>query len=190
METERFVLRQMTLEDAPTVFEIFSDGDVTKDMGEDPFTSIQQAEGLITFMNNLFHQNKAFRWGIILKENNTLVGTCGYNGWETHRGSRGEIGYDLGKKYWRQGYMTEVLKSVIAFGFETMEFNRIEAFTNLDAEPSMLLLKSLVLTRMVFYVDMLPFMENTLINAVTLYYNENGCHDFKAKLQYRGKAHK
>ncbi|MEK3911321.1 GNAT family N-acetyltransferase [Paenibacillus sp. FSL H7-0331] len=143
METERFVLRQMTLEDAPTVFEIFSDGDVTKDMGEDPFTSIQQAEGLITFMNNLFHQNKAFRWGIILKENNTLVGTCGYNGWETHRGSRGEIGYDLGKKYWRQGYMTEVLKSVIAFGFETMEFNRIEAFTNLDAEPSMLLLKKL-----------------------------------------------
>ncbi|OMF18699.1 GNAT family N-acetyltransferase [Paenibacillus sp. FSL H7-0331] len=143
LETERFVLRQMTLEDAPTVFEIFSDGDVTKDMGEDPFTSIQQAEGLITFMNNLFHQNKAFRWGIILKENNTLVGTCGYNGWETHRGSRGEIGYDLGKKYWRQGYMTEVLKSVIAFGFETMEFNRIEAFTNLDAEPSMLLLKKL-----------------------------------------------
>jgi ribosomal-protein-alanine N-acetyltransferase len=143
LETERFVLRQMTLEDAPTVFEIFSDGDVTKDMGEDPFTSIQQAEGLITFMNNLFNQNKAFRWGIILKENNTLVGTCGYNGWETHRGSRGEIGYDLGKKYWRQGYMTEILNSVIAFGFETMEFNRIEAFTNLDAEPSMLLLKKL-----------------------------------------------
>ncbi|WP_240414887.1 GNAT family N-acetyltransferase [Paenibacillus periandrae] len=143
LETDRFVLRQMTLEDAPTVFEIFSDGDVTKDMGEDPFTSIQQAEGLITFMNNLFNQNKAFRWGIILKENNTLVGTCGFNGWEIHRGSRGEIGYDLGKKYWRQGYMTEVLKSVIAFGFETMEFNRIEAFTNLDAEPSMLLLKKL-----------------------------------------------
>lgn len=31
-------------------------------------------------------------------------------------------------------------------------------------------------------MDMLPFMENTLINAVTLYYNENGYHDFKAEI--------
>lgn len=39
--------------------------------------------------------------------------------------------------------MTEVLKRVIAFGFETMGLYRIEAFTNLDAAPSIKLLKKL-----------------------------------------------
>ncbi|MEC0232301.1 GNAT family N-acetyltransferase [Paenibacillus alba] len=141
LQTERFLLRQMSVEDAPAVFEIFSDADVTKDMGEDPFKSIEQAEDLIHFMNNLFIENKAIRWGIINKEDNTLIGTCGYNSWEIHRGSRGEIAYDLGKKYWRKGYMTEILKSLISFGFETMGLYRIEAFTNVDATPSINLLK-------------------------------------------------
>jgi [ribosomal protein S5]-alanine N-acetyltransferase len=60
-----------------------------------------------------------------------------------NRGSRGEIGYDLGKKYWRHGYMTEVLKRVLTFGFETMGLYRIEAFTNIDAIPSINLLNKL-----------------------------------------------
>lgn len=143
LKTERFILRQMSIEDAPAVFEIFSDADVTKDMGEDPFISIEQAEDLINFMNNLFIKNKAIRWGIFKKEDSTLIGTCGYNGWEIHRGSRGEIAYDLGKNHWRKGYMTEIIKSLISFGFETMGLYRIEAFTNLDAIPSINLLRKI-----------------------------------------------
>jgi ribosomal-protein-alanine N-acetyltransferase len=143
IETERFLLRQMTLEDAQAVFEILSDAEVTKDMGEDPFSSIEQAKGLINFMNDLYNRNIAFRCGIIKKDDDSLIGTCGFNGWEIHRGSRGEIGYDLGKPYWRQGYMTEILRSLITFGFETMGLYRIEAFTNLDATPSIKLLGKL-----------------------------------------------
>ncbi len=143
LETERFLLRQMTLEDSPAVFEIFSDPDVTKDMGEAPFEHVAQAEDVIRFMNSLYEQNQAIRWGIIKKEDSTLVGTCGYNGWETNRGSRGEIAYDLAKKHWRQGYMSEILKKVITYGFETMGLNRIEAFTYLDAAPSIRLLQKM-----------------------------------------------
>ncbi|WP_284638112.1 GNAT family N-acetyltransferase [Paenibacillus silviterrae] len=140
VETERFILRQLTTEDAPAVLKLFSDAAVTKDMGIDPFTSITEAVGLILFMNELFKENKAFRWGICNKADQTLIGTCGFNGWETQRGARGEIAYDLGREYWRQGYMTEVLKEAISFGFNMMGLHRIEAFTNLDATPSLNLL--------------------------------------------------
>jgi ribosomal-protein-alanine N-acetyltransferase len=64
-------------------------------MGEAPFTNVEQAEGVIHFMNDLFENNQAFRLGIIRKEDNKLIGTCGYNSWEVNRGSRGEIAYDL-----------------------------------------------------------------------------------------------
>ncbi|MDP4163928.1 MAG: GNAT family protein [Bacillota bacterium] len=140
IETERFLLRPMTLEDAPSVFKNLSDPEVTKDMGVSPFTSVRDAEELIQFMNKLFDQNVAFRLGVVRKSDGVLVGTCGYNAWETNRGSRVEIAYDLGKPYWRKGYMTEIVESLIKFSFEVASFNRIEAFTNLDAIPSMNLL--------------------------------------------------
>ncbi|WP_282937341.1 GNAT family protein [Paenibacillus sp. RC67] len=141
LETERFILRQMTQEDEQSVYELFSDGEVTKDMGEEAFNRIEQAQELIHFMNSMFNKNIAIRWGIVKKDTNTLIGTCGYNGWEIHRGSRGEIAYDLRKMHWRQGYMSEVLRRVITFGFEDMGLYRIEAFTNLDAVPSIKLLE-------------------------------------------------
>ncbi|MGY4762319.1 GNAT family N-acetyltransferase [Paenibacillus caseinilyticus] len=146
LETKRLLLRRMTIEDAPAVLRLFSDPEVTKDMGMEPFTSIEQAEGLIGFMNGLFDDHKALRWAVIRKEDGVLIGTCGFNGWEVSRGSRAEIGYDLGREHWRQGYMTEVLKEVLSYGFGTLGLNRIEAYTNLDALPSMKLLERLGFT--------------------------------------------
>ena len=143
LETERLQLRRMTLDDAASLFDILANSDVTRDMGIEPFVNVGQAEGLIRFMNDLFEQNIAFRCGIFRKDNNALMGTCGYNGWETNRGSRGEIAYDLGKAYWRRGYATEAVEALIKFGFETMRIYRIEAFTNLDATPSIRLLRKL-----------------------------------------------
>lgn len=136
INTDRFLLRQMSLDDAPGVLEVLSDKDVTKDMGIRPLTSVEEAEGVISFVNRLFDLNQALRWGIIKKDTNTLIGTCGFNGWEVQRGSRGEVAYDLGKQYWRKGYMTEILTHVIGFGFHEMNLHRIEAFTNIDATPS------------------------------------------------------
>ncbi|MFC0212414.1 GNAT family N-acetyltransferase [Paenibacillus chartarius] len=146
LETERFILRKMTVSDAQAVFEHFSDGEVTKDMGIEPFTDTNQALELIHYMNGLFEERKAFRWGIVKKDDHALIGTCGFNSWEVNRGSRGEIAYDLSKPYWRQGYMTEVLKGVIHFGFHTLGLYRIEAFTNVDAAPSINFLQSLGFT--------------------------------------------
>ncbi|MCP8969975.1 GNAT family N-acetyltransferase [Ectobacillus ponti] len=142
LETERFLLRGMESDDAPAVLANLSDPDVTRDMGVQAFASIEEAEGLIRFMNDLFAKGIAFRWGIVRKEDNQLVGTCGYNGWETNRGSRVEIAYDLGKPYWRKGYMTEIMEALLAYSFEEAAFYRVEAFTNPDAVPSMKLLES------------------------------------------------
>lgn len=143
LQTDRFLLRRMDLDDAEAVYAILSDEDVTIDMGVSSFKSVKEAEDLIIFMNGLFDKNVAFRWGIIRKSDNKLIGTCGYNGWDTNRGSRVEIAYDLGKPYWRKGYMTEIVTGIIDFTFSEVGFHRIEAFTNLDARPSMHLLLKL-----------------------------------------------
>jgi len=55
-----------------------------------------------------------------------MIGTCSFGSWERdHR--RAEIGYVLNRRYWGQGYMTEVVRAIIAFGFRELGLNRIQA---------------------------------------------------------------
>ena len=73
-----------------------------------------------------YKQNEPANWGIVFKENNKLIGTAGYLNWFKNW-RRGEMGYVLSPQYWNKGIMTEAVKEVIKFGFETMGLQRIEA---------------------------------------------------------------
>lgn len=126
IETSRLLLRELCLEDAEAVFRIFSDPEVMKYSDMDIFTRLEQAELLIERQKRRFEQKERFRWGIALKESNTIVGTGGYVVWN-HKWYNAELGYDLARPYWRQGIMTEAVRAMIRFGFEYMKLHRIEA---------------------------------------------------------------
>jgi len=38
-----------------------------------------------------------------------------------------EIAYALARQHWNEGYTTEAVRAIIAFGYRTMRLNRIEA---------------------------------------------------------------
>jgi ribosomal-protein-alanine N-acetyltransferase len=59
------------------------------------------------------------------------------------RTARVEIGYVLGRAYWRQGYATEALLAVCRQAFEEMGIRRIEAEARPDNVASNQLLQSL-----------------------------------------------
>lgn len=55
------------------------------------------------------------------------MGSCGYHNVKLeHR--RAEVGYELGQQFWGKGVMQEVMGAVLQYCFETVGFNRIEAF--------------------------------------------------------------
>lgn len=41
---------------------------------------------------------------------------------------QGEIGYELAPEHWRKGIMTEVVETIVHYGFEELGLHRIEAF--------------------------------------------------------------
>ena len=125
LETRRLILRELNPADAEELFNIFSDNKLTEFYDLDTFTSLAQAEKLIERHSDRFANKSGLRWGIVRKESNSVIGTCGLN---LHRHSvSGEIGYELARQYWRRGIMTEALRSVIDFGFEMQGLNRIQA---------------------------------------------------------------
>lgn len=126
LKTQRLILRQLRQEDAADVYHYFSTDQVTAFYDLDRFTEVQQAEDLIQFWNNRFDSLQGIRWGITLRSEDRVIGTCGFFNW-SKKHYRAEIGYELSPEYWSQGYMIEVLESAIDFGFKDLGFNRIQA---------------------------------------------------------------
>ncbi|OMD22883.1 GNAT family N-acetyltransferase [Paenibacillus odorifer] len=140
LETDRFILRRITLDDAKEIYDYFSKDEVTQYYDLDSFTDIQQAINLIERWDERFKGKQSIRWGIARREDNIMIGSCGYHNW-AHRNFKAEIGYELSPLYWRQGVMTEVLTAIIAHGFEHMKLHRIEAFydpANIASKKSLL----------------------------------------------------
>jgi ribosomal-protein-alanine N-acetyltransferase len=123
LRTPRVELRLLTLADEAVVFRHFSDPDVTRYMDIDPCPDVAAAREIITF----HLEDSGCRWGLFCRASGILIGTCGYHGWVPTRPAKAEIGFDLAKAYWGMGLMREVLPPVLAFGFEGMGLERIEA---------------------------------------------------------------
>lgn len=145
LETERLILREIGPKDAHALFEIFSDPEVTITTDIYPLKSLAEADIMIEFMTNQFNYKSGLRWGISLKGEDKVVGTCGYNFFD-ERSRRGEIGYDLARPLWGKGIVTEAVSAIVQFGFDKIRLNRIEATTNLYNVASMKVLGKLGFT--------------------------------------------
>ncbi|MFS0864650.1 GNAT family N-acetyltransferase [Fredinandcohnia sp. 179-A 10B2 NHS] len=135
LETERLILREITKEDAGNIFACFSNPDVTKYYGQDPFTSISQAEQLVSLFEKNYQEKRGIRWGIELRGNSGIIGTIGFNLLSLqHR--RSELGYELHPSFWGNGYATEAIHKVVQYGFSNLGLNRIGAVVYIENSNS------------------------------------------------------
>ena len=126
LETARLSLRELRQTDAQALYAVLSDEAVSEYYDDDPFTALSEARDQIEAWNQCYERRRCIRWGIAPKEDDMLIGTCGYYG--LHRWyRRGGIGYELARPFWRQGIMTEALRAIIGYGFDVMELIRIQA---------------------------------------------------------------
>lgn len=147
LETPRLVLREIIMTDAPAIFRIRGDYEVTRYNIGSAYPAIDRAEMLIESMTDLFKAKQELRWGIILKEQpQEVVGMCGYNYWHP-LDRRASIGFDLARVYWRRGIMSEALHAIFQFGFEQMQLNRIEADCSAENEGSIATLQKVGFTQ-------------------------------------------
>lgn len=58
------------------------------------------------------YKNNGFEWGITLKETGELIGAMVAF---VSEDDRYEMGYNIAKKYWRKGYTTEALRTVMNY---------------------------------------------------------------------------
>ena len=141
LETERLLLRKIVPGDAAALYAIFCDDEVTRYYDLATMVDLADAETMVRRLAARFKHSQAIRWGIVRKQDGVFVGTCGFH--FQAAGFKAEIGYDLARMHWHQGYMVEALRAMLAYGFETLKLNRIEALVMPGNEASAALLRRL-----------------------------------------------
>jgi len=134
IETERLIFRDIIEDDYLGLFELDSDPEVHKYLGNNPVINIQQSKDVVKFIQNQYKKNKIGRWAIIEKSSNEFIGWGGlkYEEGLVPNFNYYDLGYRLIKKYWGKGYATENAIASLKYGFETKKLNEIFAAAHID----------------------------------------------------------
>lgn len=116
----------MQISDSAELFQIWSDPQVTKFMNIESFNNENQAKDMILLFDKLSNKEEAIRYSIIEIESDKVIGSCGFN-YIDLKNAKAEIGYDLNKMYWGQGFAKEAITCLIQYAFNDLSLNRIEA---------------------------------------------------------------
>ncbi|WP_026690100.1 GNAT family N-acetyltransferase [Alteribacter aurantiacus] len=138
LETERLLLRKVTMNDVEAIYTYGSDEEVAKYVTWPTHKSISDTEEFVSFVSfvlSRYKNNDVAPWAIEEKATGKMIGTIDFVWWRPfHRTA--EIGYVLSRDYWGGGITTEAAREIVNFGFTKMNLIRIQARCFKENTPS------------------------------------------------------
>ena len=134
IETDRLILREIIEDDFMGFYELDSDPEVHKYLGNHPVTSIEQSKAVIQFIRQQYKKNGIGRWAIIDKASNNFIGWSGLK-YEQHlRDGMAyyDLGYRLKRAYWGRGIATETAIESLKYGFSVFGLTEIYAAAHVE----------------------------------------------------------
>ena len=139
LKTERLILRQTSIDDCDEVLFLRSNKEVNKYVKRPTPHNLKDAQIFVGKITKGIQNGENIYWCITLKESNKMIGSISL--WNFSEDKKtGEVGYDLNPKHQNIGIMSEALNYIVNFGFNTLNLNKIEAFTHHSNESSKKLL--------------------------------------------------
>jgi ribosomal-protein-alanine N-acetyltransferase len=132
IETPRLRLRELTVQDAPTLFSFYQDATVMRFMGPPPATIDDEIENIETHRGRYYESRGYGLWGVVLRESETLIGRCGFLDATIANRDEVELSYLLDASQWGRGLATEAARAALAFGTGQLAFTRIVAVVHPD----------------------------------------------------------
>jgi RimJ/RimL family protein N-acetyltransferase len=139
-ETPRLRLRPLTGGDGKAFFDIFSDPETMQYWSGSPVSDQAEADALLKREFELSGAGNFVTWGITLPQTNRVIGKFTLFQF-SEQNRRAEVGYILARRYWGQGYMSEVMHCLIDYSFGALGLHRLEADTDPANTGSLALLK-------------------------------------------------
>ena len=122
LETERLILRPLTMDDLDAVYKWASDPRVNKYM---IYPLYKSKDDGVEWLNTLYEDDDKKDFGFVLKETGELIGSGGIY-YHPERGLW-SIGYNLAYDYWNRGFTTEAMEKIIEWGRQELGVKEVAA---------------------------------------------------------------
>ncbi len=120
LETERLILRPLTLDDLEAIFKWTGDPRVNKYM---IYPLYKSAEDGREWLEALYEDETKLDYGFVLKSTGELIGSGGLYYKEDI--DVWNIGYNLACNYWRKGLAVEAMEKIIEYGRNKYNIKKI-----------------------------------------------------------------
>lgn len=128
LQTDRLILREMTVEDFPALCKILQDEEVMYAYAH--AFSDEEAEAWLENQFKRYRTYGAGLWAVVLKETGEMIGQCGLTKQPVPfdvepSGEALEIGYLFRKEFWHRGYALEAAISCREYAFQKMGASKV-----------------------------------------------------------------
>ena len=133
--TPRLILRKMHADDAAGFFEMDSDPEVHRYLGNHPVRSIEEIEKVILYVQQQYADNGIGRWAVEHRETHEFLGWAGLKLiTEPINGRVGyyDLGYRFAQRHWGKGYATEAAAATRDYAFQHMQLKEIFAIADVN----------------------------------------------------------
>ncbi len=161
LETERLILRPLSLDDLNEVFKWTGDPRVNKYM---IYPLYKNPEDGREWLSHLYENEKNIDYGFVYKETGELIGSGGMYYHEDIDAWR--IGYNLAYDFWKKGLAVEAMERIIEYGRSKFDIKIIDGEFCVDNYGSRRVMEKLGMS---YYED-------------TEYSKLDGSESFKAKI--------
>jgi [ribosomal protein S5]-alanine N-acetyltransferase len=133
IQTSRFILRPFTPSDAEGIFQMDSDPEVHRFLGNRPIESKAQAQAIV---DSVLHQYTENGIGRLVIEDKHTGEFIGWSGLKLEKNLRAfeyyDLGYRLRREFWGKGIATEVAIASLKMGFGELRLKEICAAAHVD----------------------------------------------------------
>lgn len=126
LETERLILRELTLEDLDALYEVLGD---PENMRYYPYRfDRDRVQAWIARNLERYRMFGFGLWAVLRKDTGQLIGDCGITMQEIKDSIRPEIGYHIHRQHQRKGYAKEAAAACRDWGFTHTPFGMLYAY--------------------------------------------------------------
>lgn len=129
LQTARLRLRPFTDADADSLFALHSDAYVLRYWDSPPWREPARAVRFLATSRQMAEDGTGARVAIDRLSDGAFLGWCGLTRWNPGYRSA-SLGYCFGEAAWGHGYATEAAHALLAWGYETLDLNRVQAETD------------------------------------------------------------
>ena len=143
LKTKRLVLRELKESDAQDIADNVNNVNVSKYLLVVPYPySLKDAKDFIEHSVSVAKENPRteYNFGITLKTEGKVIGIISLEKVDAFQ-ETGSVGYWLGEKHHRNGYMTEAFGKILDFGFMELNLRKVKVSAFADNTASNRLIK-------------------------------------------------